>query len=376
MLLSIKMTRFKYSLVLIYLLAGFPAAAQLIDMNLVVVSPNGKKFTLYVNDQKINPLPQADVKAFHINEGWCKLKAEFEEDAISVTDSIKIKALDKNNNKELLLSINQIDRYNKKTAKFEFISIGEPSAPPLPVVPEIPVYLSKLTENAAFGNLYQIKNNKPVFFNNYDSATAKCSVNLDEKDIEHFLFLIKKTNDFSNRITYVAKTVSHNCYTVAQLTQILNTLDTELDKLKYARKAYYHLLDKENAKLLVSVFNFKGVTEEYLLFLKDMDAEKHQLSMNCKEPVTDVLFNEIYVNIIKEKHEHDKAALAKKYVQKNCFSSAQMKKIIEVFSHDREKMELAKTAYPVITDKENYKLLAESFMFSENKNEFLNFTAH
>ena len=135
-------------------------------------------------------------------------------------------------------------------------------------------------------------------------------------------------------------------------------------------------MDKENAKLLVSVFKFKGVTEEYLSFLKDMDAEKHQASMNCKEPVTETLFNDIYVNIIKEKHEHDKATLAKKYVQKNCFSSSQMKKIVELFSHDREKMELAKTAYPVITDKENYKLLADCFMFSENKNEFLNFTAH
>lgn len=355
------------------LVSGFQSVAQLIDINLVVLNYEGKKFTLYVNDVKVNEVAQINVKVFHIHEGWCKLKAEFEEGNISITDSIKIKPIEKNKFKEITLSISLNIKNGNKSAKFEFIGIGDASGPEIPLVPEIPVYLSKLTENAVFGNLYQIKDTKPVFLKNIDSITHQCKVILNDKDIENFLFLISKTNDFANRKIYAEKTILYNCFSTTQLIRILNTLEIEMDKLKLSKKAFPNLTDKENSKSVVSVFKFKTMTDDYFAFLKMIDDEKKQKSLSCNQAVPEPVFNELYLQVIKGKHEHDKFANAKSIVLKNCLTSAQAKKILDVFSHDREKIELAKMTYQVITDKENYKILADCFMFSENKNDFLNY---
>jgi hypothetical protein len=367
------MQKIKTTILIMNLLAGFVVKAQLMDVNIVVLNTEGKKFTLYVNDSVVNSQPEVNVKAFHINEGWCRLKAEFENDKIVANDSIKIKAIEKNNYKEITLTINQILKNGTKSAKFEFLTIGDASGPQKPVVPEIPVYLSKLTENAVFGNLYQIKDKKPDFFKNFDSASAKCQTVLTDKDVEHFLFLISQTNDFSNRALFTQKTVLHNCYSSSQLIKILNTMDIELEKLKLAKKANNHLTDKVNEKSIVSVFKFKTMSEDYLSFLNQLTAEKNQKSLHCNTPVSESLFNDLYVQVIKGKYEHDKYDNAKKIVLQNCFTTSQIKKIVEIFSHDREKLELAKMAFPVAVDKENYKSMSDSFMFSENKNDFLNF---
>jgi len=52
-----------------------------------------------------------------------------------------------------------------------------------------------------------------------------------------------------------------------------------------------------------------------------------------------------------------------------CLSSNQIKKIGELFTHDREKFELVKFAYNVLTDKENASGLADEF-YLRNKNDF------
>lgn len=350
--------------------------AQLIQVDLVVLQPEGKKLLLFVNDTKINEVPQAIVKATGLAEGWCKLKAELPEENRTVMDSIRIKGIEKYSNKEITLSLTDILKDGKKSLKFEFISIGEKSGPIKPVVPELPVYLSELTENAVFGNLFQITRNKPEYFKNYDSTSGKCNLVLSDKDIEYHNNLIKKTNDFTDRLKFTEKAIMRNCYSSASLIQLLNTLEIEMDKLKLSKKAYFHLTDKENAQSVVAAFKFKSMSEDYENFLKDIAEEKKQKEMNCSIPVIDAKFNEIYLFLVKIKYEHDKIAVAKKQAHHYCFTSQQVKKMVDLFTHDREKLELAKTAYNSVTDKANYKILTECFMFSENKNEFLSFISN
>ena len=46
---------------------------------------------------------------------------------------------------------------------------------------------------------------------------------------------------------------------------------------------------------------------------------------------------------------------------------------MELFSHDREKLEFVKYALPILTDKDNKNLLADEFQFSGTKDEFLKY---
>ena len=54
-------------------------------------------------------------------------------------------------------------------------------------------------------------------------------------------------------------------------------------------------------------------------------------------------------------------------------NTQQVQQLMEIFTHDREKMEFVKNAYAITVDKDNYKILVENFQFSENKKEFLQF---
>ncbi|MBP7809002.1 MAG: DUF4476 domain-containing protein [Bacteroidia bacterium] len=363
------MFRLIFTYLFLFFLGGF-SYSQVLNNNLVVISENGKRFILYVDGEKVNNEAQANVKAFNISEGWCKLKAEFENDNLVVSDSIHIKAFEKNNNKEITYSIKQV---NAKSAKFNFVSIGELSAPKIPRVAEAPVDKGPVIDNNTYGNLYKAKENKPIFFKNYSDSTKTCSVDLSDMDIKFGINLINKTNDILNKFKYAESIIDQNCYTVNQLIQILNLLEIEMDKLKLVKRGYSHIKDKSNAKKIDGVFKFKSMKEDYDSFLLDVANASHQENLHCAVAISDEKLNSIISTIKKGHYEHDKIKIAKEEVVNNCFNTLQVEKLLALFSYDREKMDFAKAAYAVTVDKENYKILVENFQFSENKSDFLKF---
>lgn len=344
--------------------------AQVLNNNLVIISETGNRFILYVNGEKINTEPQADVKAFRISEGWCKLKVEFEKGNIVLSDSIHIKDFEKNNHKEITYSIQQSEG---KPGKLKFVSIGEPSGPETPKVAEAPIDKGPVIDNTIYGNLYKANENKPVFYRNYNDSLKTCNVDLTDTDIKHLFNLVTKSNDIQNKFNYVEATVDKNCYTCAQLSKILSLLEVEMDKLKLAKRGYLHIKDKANASAVSEVFNFKSMKEDYQLFLKEMANAEHQQNLHCTVAISNESLQDIIASIKKVQYENDRIKTAKDKVVNNCLNTQQVQSLLEIFTHDREKMELAKSAYAITIDKDNYKILVENFMFSENKKEFLQF---
>lgn len=371
MLLSKKiMLRLGFTYFLIIFL-GYSASSQILNTNLVIISENGNRFILYVNNEKINTEPQANVKAFNISEGWCKLKVEFENENVIVSDSIRIKAIEKNNNKEITYSIQR----NAKTSKFHFVSIGELSGPKTPRVAEMPIDKGPVIDNTIYGNLYKAVDNKPVFYKNYIDSLKSCKINLEDIDIKHAINLVTKTNDIENKYRYVEYTVDQNCYTTNQLFQLLNLLEVEMDKLKLVKRGYLHLTDKNNAKKLEDIFKFKSMKEDFGYFLKEVANAEHQHNLHCEVAISNEKLDEIIAAVKKAQYEPDKIKVAKEKLINNCLNTQQVEKLMQLFIHDREKMDLVKSAYAITVDKDNYKILVENFQFSENKTEFLQFIA-
>ena len=324
-----------------------------------------------MNGERINENPEANVKAFSISEGWLKLKAEFENAGPVVSDSIHIQPIGKNNNKEITYSIKQ----NANSSKFSFVSIGEFSAPKTPKVAEKPIDLGPVIDNSIYGNLYKSNNNKPSFYKNYNDSSRKCSVELTDADITHAVNLVKKSNDLQNKYIYVESTINQNCYTVSQLTVLLNLVDLEMDKLKLAKRGYSHVKDKNNMASISEIFKFKSMKDDYYQFLKDVANSENQNGLTCSVAVTTEIFNEIISSVKKAEYEYDRIIIAKDKLVFNCVNTQQVQLLMDLFIHDREKMELVKAAYPVTVNKDNFKMLVENFQFSENKTEFLKFIA-
>lgn len=362
-----------FAILLYFSFLNLVLKAQLINNNLVVISEKGKQFTLYLNDQKINSTPETIAKAFDLTEGWQKIKIEFaDEKNTSLTDSIRIRAFEKNSEKELTYVIREEEKSNGTKYKLVFITEGDRSGPKTPRVPEAPKYVI-VVDNNLYGNLYKAKENKPNFFQNYSEEKKECVVSLNDTEIQYAINLFNKTNDKADRITYLETIIQYNCYTTEQLIQILNLFDIEMDKLKQARIAYWHLSDKNNVSKINEIFKFPTFKEEFNVFLKEVADKNKQENLKCTVPISDTQFNFIYNSVNKAKNEFAKLEVAKKETVMNCFSTAQIKKIMNIFVHDREKMDFIYAAYSVVTDKENYPTLANDIQFNENKNDFLKF---
>ena len=339
--------------------------------SLVVFSATGDVFRLKVDNEYVNKVKQANVKAYNLLPGWHHLEIFETHDNGNETvyiDSILIGTALKFSNKEMTYALETKD---KKTF-LVFKSISELSGPEKPPIPNAPKEVVPLVDNSLYGNLYKAKNNKPVFFNHYNPLSSTCDTLLTDKDIKYAFNLLSKCNDTQSQFVYLNQMIEHNCLTVNQLTSLLLILPMDMDRLSSAKLAYFHIIDKENSKFILDVFKYPAMKESYTDFMKEQENKVKQKNRHCIEPISDKQFGEVLSKIKNTIHETDKIKLAKKIVIEECLSTTQIKQMTPFFTHDREKLDFLVSACNILTDKENAKLLVSEFQSSEAKEEFLN----
>ncbi len=335
--------------------------------SLVVFSNVGQVFTLTLNDEIANKVPESNVKAFNLSTGWQKVKVSknLNNKEMILVDSFFI--ADKYINKEFTYV------FTETANKLTFNSIEEPSAPAIPNVPEAPKEIVPLVDNSIYGNLYQAKNNKPVFFNNYNKEEKKCTVDLSDKEINYALNLFKKCNDDEVVLIYLNTILENNCYTSIQLNQLISSLNLEMDILNSAKKGFPHVTDKQNINILVPALKYQSMKDAFARFLQDEQAVIKQNNLNCKIAISDSKFNELIAAIKEKKYENEKTIVAKKQLVSSCINTIQAQKIVALFSHDRERIEVMKSAFNTLVDKENAKNLVSEFQFQETRDEFIKY---
>lgn len=354
--------------VLFYLLfCGLSVQSQ--NNSLVIFSESGNPFFLTVNNELINKNAQSNIKVFNFGTGWNHLSIKIPNKELSFNDSILLSNKSKFLNKEFTYVL--LDKEGKLALQFK--SVSELSGPESPPIPEAPKETVPLVDNSIYGNLYQAVNNKPVFYNNYDHETSTCKVNLTDKDIKYALTLFKKANDPETAYRYLNQILEFNCYNTMQLKELLESTPIDMDKLNSAKKYYSHILDQQNTTIILSIFKYPTMKESFISFIKEQENILKQKSMNCKEPTNDSNFEELLSKIKKTPYENEKLILSKKLLVDVCLSSIQAKKMSELFTHDREKIELLKSIYNVLTDKTNASILADELQFKEAKEEFLKY---
>ncbi len=74
-----------------------------------------------------------------------------------------------------------------------------------------------------------------------------------------------------------------------------------------------------------------------------------------------------------ESFDATRQSIAKQVISANYFTSAQVKEIIQQFSFENSKLEIAKYAYKYTVDKGSYFLLTDAFTFSSSKDELMRY---
>jgi len=89
--------------------------------------------------------------------------------------------------------------------------------------------------------------------------------------------------------------------------------------------------------------------------------------------MSNVEFQRVLDCIQAEWFESNKMKSASQIIATNYFTSSQVKQMVQLFSFESNKLELAKQAYSKTVDKQNYQCVAEVLMFRSSKEELARF---
>lgn len=84
-------------------------------------------------------------------------------------------------------------------------------------------------------------------------------------------------------------------------------------------------------------------------------------------------FNALKSTVTNESFDNSRMNILKQAAAANYFTAAQVRELMQIFSFDNSKLEVAKTFYSRTTDKQNYFMVNDAFSFSGSKDELTKF---
>jgi hypothetical protein len=90
---------------------------------------------------------------------------------------------------------------------------------------------------------------------------------------------------------------------------------------------------------------------------------------NFGRTLSDAEFNNVLDNISQERSESNMMKSATQIITTNYFSAEQVKEMLQLFSFENNKLELAKLAYDKTVDQRNYFVVNDVFSFNSSKDE-------
>lgn len=140
-------------------------------------------------------------------------------------------------------------------------------------------------------------------------------------------------------------------------------------QLIYSRNLYvrsgYH------TDIVINRFGKVFVDEQQFSYLQDdMDWDADS---DYRQPMNGTTFSQFKQTISNTTFENSKLALARQTISQNYFTSAQIKELVQLFSFEDGKLDIAKFAYQYCTDANNYFIVSEALSFSSSKEELARF---
>lgn len=91
------------------------------------------------------------------------------------------------------------------------------------------------------------------------------------------------------------------------------------------------------------------------------------------DEMTDAAFNQAKESLRREWFENTRLSTAKQVIDRNYFTSRQVKELVLLFTFENNRLDIAKYAYSKTVDKGNYFIMNDAFSMSKNKEELNNF---
>ncbi len=220
--------------------------------NLIVLSENGQKFLLFVDDKQINDSAQANVKVRKIYDDTCRIKVVFLDKSIS-DFSAKVFLIQNGkpiSKRDFTYSIS--DKNGKR--QLSFISVNDTHSDTT-----VKAQSPETKINSIFIALHKQKNEQDKLNEIYPPPSV-CIKAISDSLLKINLQLLKDNHTELNRMKDAKWFVSHNCINALQLKMLLSVFDYRLSKVKIAEFSYDYIEDHRNFLQVIDAVEF--ITEK------------------------------------------------------------------------------------------------------------------
>lgn len=356
----------KYFYLILFFLAYNTVFSQ---NNIRIFSGEGQLFTLYAFDSIQNKIPQANVLIENIYEDTVRIKIELEDKTKFETTVFLLEKGKTTKNKEFNYRIN----HEKCKIKVSYEDFFDVVKLPSPLIPQKPIVdTTAKYKNTRLGHFCELKDSKPIYFNNIPKAGG-CITGMPIEYLNYTNLLMVKAQVVDDKYTIAENICRNNCLTIEQLNFILKYIDFELEKLKLIKLAYFNISDRNNKKELEKAFRFESSILELNNYFKIAVDPKMPSNIICKTASPQEKIKNLEDKLSIYANDSQRLEAFKKLYGEYCFSKDQILIVLKLFIHDREKFDVAKTLYFNCTEKENFLSISEVFSYNETISELKDF---
>lgn len=186
---------------------------------------------------------------------------------------------------------------------------------------------------------------------------------------------------YNNSITIVEK----YCLSVAQLMKLAYFIEDEKVRYELFTNAYTHIYDTDNYMAVRQMLETPYYNQKIMELYGKNKTEKPQVidpshKVEVKPNVVDRTGGDCFVEtreleeilaVLKEESfESSRVSTAQQIIKrKKCFKTEQIIRILQCFSYESSKQDMAKFAFPYVTDKTNYYKVKDVFEFDSSKSD-------
>jgi len=216
---------------------------------------------------------------------------------------------------------------------------------------------------------------------NMYSGPRNCDAYLAESDFIVFAQDIFNRQGENLRMDASLSLVSRTCLSVAQAMKISTLLSLENNRMEFLKAAYSRIFDEANYDQAQQVFNHQPNKFAFAEFLKAKRLAALPPAPIVQPPAPCVVSSEQFrmlrETLAREGSSNSRVVIAKNQIPAmKCFSSQQMKEILNLYPSSSDRLDVAKFAFQYVTDKDNYFLTVSSLFNSSSDRENLsNFVA-
>jgi len=251
------------------------------------------------------------------------------------------------------------------------------------------LYLAKVSyrgiiDRTNFSQMYTVfksqtsRNELNAFVNTYDNsnpvytriAMKEAEFNTLYRDIQNRYGVGAKMSALSN----VFATANYY-FTTAQTRQLIQLVSDENNRLELAKASYDNIVDQANFSQIYDIFSYNS-RNELEVYVRDHQTEPvYTQSVYTRTPMSNSSYTSLY-NEVRNTYGFGAkmSRLTEIFANETYyFTVAQAKQLIQLVSDERNRLELAKSAYGNITDTENFNLMYDLLTSQSSKNELSTF---